>query len=315
MKNFTLLLLAFTLLQGCHSGTDVTYDADRNSLVNAQPDAAMQEEQNAPIDEAEPQAKDESAKWATVTAADSGRMFVREANLKFKVKDVAQATYSIEAITRSLGGFIESSTLQNTVSDQTTTKISADSTLETTLYNTSCAITLRIPAYHLDSALTKIADFSVFMDYRKVTTTDIALTIMALKLDNQRYKKYESYVEKKAAKDSSTDELFARAGHADAVKLEKMRVMDKVLYSTVVLDIYQPQGIQQNVIASPTPKPYEPSFGSKVADSLVVGLDILVIIFLALLQLWWIGLIAAIVIPVVLYYKRHCKNKKEEKQQ
>ncbi len=57
---------------------------------------------------------------------DSTRIFIRTADLKFKVKNVINSTYDIENITLRQGGFVTYSNLASTISNVTTTVISND---------------------------------------------------------------------------------------------------------------------------------------------------------------------------------------------
>ena len=58
---------------------------------------------------------------------ESNRKFVRTADLKFKVKNVAKSTYAIENIVSKHGGFVTFTDLKSTVNEHDETQVSQDS--------------------------------------------------------------------------------------------------------------------------------------------------------------------------------------------
>jgi hypothetical protein len=71
---------------------------------------------------------------AAVEDQNSKRKFIRTADARFKVKDVAQSTYKIENVTKSCGGFVTLSELRSSVTENDETQVSQDSLLKTTRY-------------------------------------------------------------------------------------------------------------------------------------------------------------------------------------
>ena len=69
---------------------------------------------------------------AAVENKNSNRKFVRTADVKFKVKNVAKSTYAIEDATTKFGGFVTYTNLQSNIHSEDRTKVSQDSTLVTT---------------------------------------------------------------------------------------------------------------------------------------------------------------------------------------
>jgi len=101
---------------------------------------------------------------AAVENKKSERKFVRTADAKFKVKNVTQSTYAIENATTKFGGFVTYTNLQSNVSEKFDTKISQDSTLETTKYHVENNITIRVPNTQLDTVIKTIAHQIDFLD-------------------------------------------------------------------------------------------------------------------------------------------------------
>ena len=79
-----------------------------------------------------------------------------KADIKFKVKNVPKSTYAIEDATTKFGGFVTYTNLQSTISEKNETKVSQDSTLETTKYIVENNITIRVPNTRLDTVIKTI---------------------------------------------------------------------------------------------------------------------------------------------------------------
>src|SRR5689334_4249350 len=59
-----------------------------------------------------------SSSAAVESLKDSARKFIRTSDMKFRVKDVAKATYQIEDITRSFNGFVTYTHLESNTEDK-----------------------------------------------------------------------------------------------------------------------------------------------------------------------------------------------------
>jgi hypothetical protein len=123
---------------------------------------------------------------AAVEKEGSTRKFVRTADLKFKVKNVTKSTYAIENITNKFDGFVTYTNLQSNIIDKFETKISQDSTLETTRYNVENNITIRVPDKRLDTVIKCIAKQIDFLDYRVIKADDVSLKILSNQLAQNR---------------------------------------------------------------------------------------------------------------------------------
>ncbi len=103
---------------------------------------------------------------AAVENKNSKRKFIRTADARFKVRDVAQSTYKIENLTKNAGGFVTLSELRSTITESDETQVSQDSLLKTTRYEVNNTIALRVPNVKLDTLLKSLAKEVQFLDYR-----------------------------------------------------------------------------------------------------------------------------------------------------
>jgi len=234
---------------------------------------------------------------AAVEPKNSDRKFVRTADIKFKVKNVANSTYAIENTTNKFGGFVTYTNLQSTIIDKSETKISQDSTLEITNYRVENNITIRVPNIRLDTVIKTIAKQIDFLEYRIIKADDVSLQMLSNQLTQNRTENQEKRLEKaidtKGKKLNEVlaaeDNLNTKKEQKDNSKIENLSLQDQVNFSTLTLQIYQRETIKEEMIANA--KTYRQDFGSKILDGLISGWYVIEGIIAVLAQLWSVILI------------------------
>ena len=234
---------------------------------------------------------------AAVEPKNSDRKFVRTADIKFKVKNVANSTYAIENTTSKFGGFVTYTNLQSTIIDKSETKISQDSTLEITNFRVENNITIRVPNIKLDTVIKTIAKQIDFLEYRIIKADDVSLQMLSNQMAQNRSSKQEKRLEKaidakgKKLNDviAAEDNLNAKKEQSDSSKIENLSLQDQVNFSTLTLQIYQREMIKEEMIANA--KTYRQDFGSKILDGLISGWYVIEGIIAVVAQLWSVILI------------------------
>ena len=232
---------------------------------------------------------------AAVEKKDGKQKFIRTADIKFKVKNVVKSTYAIENTTQKFGGFVTYTSLQSTISDQVKTKISQDSTLETTKYTVQNDITIRVPNTQLDTVIKIIAKQIDFLDFRLIRADDVSLKLLSNQLSQKRntvtQKRVEKAIDAKGKKINDVMEaenaLANQKEANDNSIIEKLSLEDQINFSTITLQLYQNETIKQEIIASEKDSDaYKPNLGIQIIDSLKNGWYILETIFVFLINLW-----------------------------
>jgi len=232
---------------------------------------------------------------AAVEKKDSKQKFIRTADIKFKVKNVVKSTYAIENAVQKFGGFVTYTNLQSTIHDQIKTKISQDSTLETTKFTVENNITIRVPNTQLDTVIKCIAKQIDFMDFRVIKADDVSLKLLSNQLSQKRSvnteKRVEKAIDEKGKKINDIIEaentLANQKEAKDNSTIENLSLQDQVNFSTITLQLYQKETIKQEIAASEKDSSaYKPNLGIQIIDSLKSGWYILEGIFVFLLQLW-----------------------------
>lgn len=235
-----------------------------------------------------------SSSAAVEPLKDSTRKFIRTSDLRFRVKDVAQATYQIEDITRNANGFVIYTHLESTTEGKDITQMSLDSSLETIHYTVVNDMTIRVPNTKLDSTLKAIASLVDFLEYRTIKADDVALQMKSNQktqiraLNNgQRVRTAIDNRGKKLDETTHAETLaLDRQKQADDAELSNLSLMDQVSYSTVKLSLYQRSETKQWVIANDNSDKYRPGVGLRLWESIKIGWHFVEDIFVFLMRLW-----------------------------
>lgn len=228
------------------------------------------------------------------------REFIRTADLKFKVKDVAKATADIESITHNLGGFVSYSDLKSTIENKNTVQVSEDSVLETTHYSVSNQMKLRVPNQQLDTVLKSVTTLVDYLDFRLIKADDVALQLLSNKLTQQRAAAHKQRMEgainshsaKLSDKTNAEEMLYDKLGKADDSKIANLSLKDKIDYSTISLYLYQrSEAKNEMILGGKHIDPYTPAFTKRVADALNDGWKVMEAIIIFISKVWVIILL------------------------
>lgn len=281
VKCSLLLLATISLLSSCKK--------------NESPEEYSEEQVSSSV------SADSISSSAAVEKPGSNRKFIRTADIKFKVKNVPQSTYVIENITNKFDGFVIYTNLQSTIINETASKISQDSTLETIHYNVINNITIRVPNTRLDTVIKSIAKQIDFLDYRVIKADDVSLKMLSNKLAQNRgsstEKRVENAIATKGAKINDVmnveETLADKKEQNDNAKLNNLSLQDQVNFSTLTLEIYQRETVKQAMVAnSKDYNDYKPNIGIRLFDSVKTGWNVLLDIIVFLFQIWWLILLA-----------------------
>lgn len=232
---------------------------------------------------------------AAVEQKDSKQKFIRTADIKFKVKNVVKSTYTIENAVSKFGGFVTYTNLQSNIQNQIKTKISQDSTLQTTKYTVENNITIRVPNTQLDTVIKSIAKQIDFLDFRVIKADDVSLKLLANQLSQKRSavseKRVEKAIDSKGKKINDimqAENTLANQKEAnDNRTIENLSIQDQINFSTVTLQLYQNETIRQEMMASEKDSAaYKPNLGIQAIDALKSGWYILEAILIFFVNLW-----------------------------
>jgi hypothetical protein len=230
----------------------------------------------------------------------SERKFIRTADVKFKTKDVSRTTQEVENLTRKYNGFVTHTHLTSSVINTTTIPISADSLLERKEYIMENTMTIRVPNHQLDTLLYEINNSADFVDFRIVKADDVHLQLLenSLKIKRaaqteKRYTKAIDEQSKKLPENMSAEEaLFALQNQADSHTLSNLTYLDKINFSTVSLNFYQPSTFKYDKLINHTNiKAFEPSLIQRISEAFAAGWSIFEEVLIFIVRIWALLLI------------------------
>ncbi len=302
----TLRILGFCtlfLLSACQQKSEASFTAqspapppqgiDRQAKLDRSPAGSASSEQ---FQDVAANGDIFSSAAAVPSAIDSLKKFVRTAEMRFRVKNTAEATLRIEDIALRNGGFVINSNLNSDVELRQTTPISRDSALETTRYSIHSQLVIRVPYRLLDTTLRSIGRLSDFLDLRHVNAEDVGLQMLEQYLARLREGIYLTDLDRSEENKNSPKADRARASRAasDQARIETLKLEDAIRFSTVTVDIYQLPQIRQTMVANTdVPLPQQP-LASRLGEALRSGAEILIVLFLGIVHLWGVILIAVV---------------------
>lgn len=237
---------------------------------------------------------------AAVQPKNSIRKFVRTADIKFKVKNVAKSTYAIENVTNKSGGFVTYTNLESHINQKEETRVSQDSILETIKFTVDNNITIRVPNTKLDTVIKSIAKEIDFLDSRLIKADDVTLQMLSNKLAQKRSesteKRIANSIDSKGKKLNQVmkaeETLDSKKEANDNKTIENLSLNDQVNFSTLTINLYQRESIKHELYASgKSINNYRPNLGLQIWNSLKTGWFMLESIVAFIIQLWAIFLI------------------------
>jgi hypothetical protein len=251
---------------------------------------------------------------AAVEPKNSNRKFVRTADIKFKVKNVAKSTTIIEDATTKFGGFVTYTNLQSHINEEDKTKVSPDSTLVTTKYTVDNNITIRVPNTQLDTVVKSIAKQIDFLNFRVIKADDVTLQMLSNKMAQKRStateKRIATAIDEKGKKLNQVidaeENLDTKKEQNNVKTIENLSLQDQVNFNTLTLQIYQDQTIKQEMVANEkSTNAYRPNIGLQIWEGLKTGWFILESIISFVVVLWPFALMAFL---GYLGYKKYLKK-------
>lgn len=231
---------------------------------------------------------------------DTFRLFVKTADLRFRVNEVLESTRQMEQLVSRERGFLINSNLQSNVEQVTQTPVSPDSLLERTYYTVSNEIRFRIPNTRFDTVMQQLTASQQFLDNRRISFDDVSLQYWRnyeaqarLTESVSRNRNVSLHKARQANQAVYVDEVtLNRQQERDEARLQNKSLQDQVAYSTVSVYIYQSPLEKRTLIPMfKTMAPYEPGFGQKAMASLADGWHFLSGLFLLLLRGWTLWLL------------------------
>jgi hypothetical protein len=250
---------------------------------------------------------------SVVTMKVKDKQFIKTADVNMEVKDVYDATISIEKSVQELGGFVTHSNLKSNVISEDTYNTSNEEAMLVKKYQSENTMQVRIPTSRLGELLTIINDKKLFLNSRSINAEDVTSNIKYAELEGKRIKKTgENISQLKTNKDKVQldDENMSENNQQ---QFANMDVADNLKYSTVDIYIKEPKIRIAEIAITNTQSiddKYKFDFIYSVKSAFVEGYYLIQKIVVGLIVIWPILLIGAVVF--FLYKKRKSARKPQQ---
>ncbi|MBL1221367.1 DUF4349 domain-containing protein [Chryseobacterium sp. L7] len=246
---------------------------------------------------------------ATMTVKD--KQFIKTADVNMEVKDVYEATVSIEKSVHDLGGFVTHSNLSSNVVSEKTYNTSGENAMLIKKFQSENTMQVRVPMEKLGELLTLINNKKLFLNSRIINAEDVTSGIKYAEMEAKRIKKTgENIDELKTNKDKVTLDNDNMA-EGNLQQLANMDVSDNIKYSTVDIYIKEPKLRIAEIAVTNTSSldnKYKFNFIYDAKNAFVEGFYLIQKIAVGLITIWPLLLI----LIAVFYFLRKRKLVKPE---
>jgi len=233
------------------------------------------------------------------------KQFIKTADVNMEVKDVYDATISIEKSVQELGGFVTHSDLKSNVISEDTYNTSNEEAMLVKKYQSENTMQVRVPTAKLGEFLSVMNDKKLFLNSRSINAEDVTSSIKYAELEGKRIKKTSENISQLKTNKDKVQLDNENMSENNQQQLANMDVTDNLKYSTVDIYIKEPK-IRIAEIAITNTKSiddkYKFSFIYSAKSAFVEGYYLIQRIVVGLITIWPILLIGAVVLFV--YKKR-----------
>ena len=239
------------------------------------------------------------------------KQFVKSAEVNMEVKDVYDATISLEKSLKELGGFVISSDFNSNMISEKTFAISDEKAMLVRKFQTENKMEVRIPTPRLGDFLQIINDKKVYLNSRVIHAEDVTANIKLAKLEAERNSNTGKNISKLNLTKDKVTMINENQSENTYQKVADFDMKDQLEYSTVQILLTEPQvRVAQIPVANieNADNQFQYNFFYDAKNSVVEGFYLIQNIFLGLIKIWPLLLIG---ILVTLVYRKRKNNSKK----
>lgn len=281
MKNVTFF--AILVLSACQHNSPNDATSSENKLENS----VIQSEQKS---KKEYNSESFISRIAT-QSNDSTHIFIKKATIHAQSKNVLLSVQQLEDSTLSVGGYIENSSMEQEILQQTTTPVSSDSLLTVKKMRWKNTLTLRVPEQQLYRFLKVVQQATDEIKDRKITAENVALDLWKEKRTQEIIQSHVASTDKNNVKVESTDLLNQKLQRLDA-ELNYKTLVEDVRFSLVKITLESPAELL--LTTSPILKKvesYTPPFSERMSNAFQNGWSGFLTFMVGIAHLWILILI------------------------
>ncbi|MBW8522318.1 DUF4349 domain-containing protein [Chryseobacterium chendengshani] len=238
------------------------------------------------------------------------KQFVKTANVNMEVKDVYDATISMEKSVQELGGFVTHSNLHTNIISEETFNTSGEEAMLVKKYQTENTMQVRVPTQKLGELLILINNKKLFLNSRMINAEDVTADIKYAELEGKRIKKTSENISQLKTNKDKVNMSNENMSEENQQQLANMDVTDHLKYSTVDIYIKEPKLRIAEIAVSNSQSidnKYKFNFVYDIKNAFVEGFYLIQKILVGLVTIWPIVIIAGL---TFYFYRKNKSNKK-----
>ena len=235
------------------------------------------------------------------------KKFIKSADVNMEVKDVYEATISIEKQLKNLGGFVTSSRLNANIVAEETFNTSDENATLVRKFQTENTMQVRVPTERLGDLLTFINDKKLFLNTRNITAEDVTANIKLAELEAKRNAKTGTNISQLKTDKNKVILDDDNQLEGNYQKVASFELTDNLKFSTVDIYLKEPKLRVAEIAITNTrniDNKYKFNFFYDVKNAFVEGFYLIQKLVIGLVTIWPIILISLI----VMYFIRRRKE-------
>ena len=239
------------------------------------------------------------------------KQFITTADVNMEVKDVYEATISIEKQLQNLGGFVTSSRLKSNIFSEETFNTSDEDATLVRKFQTENRMQVRVATEKLGEFLTFINDKKLFLNTRNITAEDVTANMKLAELEAHRNAKTGTNIAQLKI-DRNKVKLDDKNEHeGNYQKVASFEMKDHIKFSTVDIHLKEPK---VRVVEIPVTNSknidnkYKFNFFYNLKNAFTEGFYLIQKLVIGLATIWPIVLISIAILYFVKRRKKYSEN-------
>ncbi|HMU07381.1 MAG TPA: DUF4349 domain-containing protein, partial [Kaistella sp.] len=232
---------------------------------------------------------------------------IKTADVNMEVKDVYDATISIEKSLNDLGGFVTSSRLNSQTISEETFNTSNENAILVRKFQTENTMQVRVPSEKLGEFLNLINNKKVFLNSRVILAEDVTSNIKLAKLEEKRNAKTAENIDKLKTNTDKVSMIDDNLSEGNLQKISTYEMSDHLKYSTVDIFIKEPKLRIAEIAVTNTgniDNKYKFNFFYDVKNAFVEGFYLIQRLIVGLVSIWPILVIASLIFYFLIKRKK-----------
>ena len=237
---------------------------------------------------------------ATMNVKD--KQFIKTAEVSMEVKDVYDATVSIEKSVQELGGFVTHSDLKSNVVSENTYSTSDEEAVLVKKYESENTMQVRVPTARLGELLTLVNNKKLFLNSRSINAEDVTSGIKYAEMEGKRIKKTGEHIDKLKTNKEKVNMSNNNMAEDNLQQMANMNVTDQLKYSTVDIYIKEPKVRIATIAVTNTESiddKYTFDFLYSLKSAFVEGFYLIQKIIVGLVAIWPFVLVGAVITYII----------------